>query len=101
MSDSLDYILYEDILANRSNPPVGNTAVDGFGFAHQSIKNQNRKLNLCVDRIAAGDSYQGIVPQGSAIKILTGAELPRGVDTVVLQEEVTIENDNFILNTDL
>jgi molybdopterin molybdotransferase len=101
VSDSLDYILYEDILANRSNPPVGNTAVDGFGFAHQSIKNQNRKLNLCVDRIAAGDSYQGIVPQGSAIKILTGAELPRGVDTVVLQEEVTIENDNIILNTDL
>ena len=51
VSDSLDYILYEDILAKRSNPPVGNTAVDGFGFAYQSIKNQNKKLNLCVDRI--------------------------------------------------
>jgi molybdopterin molybdotransferase len=101
VSDSLDYILYEDIFAKRSNPPVANTAVDGFGFAHSSIKNHDVKLNLCLDRIAAGDSYQGTVPKGSAIKILTGAELPKGVDTVVLQEEVTIKDEKLIFNVDI
>ena len=38
VSDSLDYILYEDILANRSNPPVGNTAVDGsVSYTHLTL----------------------------------------------------------------
>ena len=101
VSDSLDYILYEDVFANRSNPPVANTAVDGFGFAYSSIKNHNVKLNLCLDRIAAGDSYQGTIPKGSAIKILTGAQLPKGVDTVVLQEEVTIKDENIIFNINI
>lgn len=96
--DSLNYVSYEDILAKRPNPPVANTAVDGFCFAYSSTNESEGSLRLCPGRIAAGDRHQESISKGSAIKILTGAELPKGVDTVVLQEEVTIKGDKIIFN---
>jgi molybdopterin molybdotransferase len=73
--------------ALRSHPPAANSAVDGYGFAHAAIGDGPQTLSLTQGRAAAGAPYQGIVQAGSAIRILTGANLPQGVDTVVLQED--------------
>ncbi len=81
-------ILARDVHAQRAHPPAPNSAVDGYGFAGPASAGVNR-FTLVEGRSAAGAPFNGDVPQGQAIRILTGANLPRGVDTVVLQEDVS------------
>ncbi len=80
--------LAEDVRAARSHPPAPNSAVDGYGFAGPAPEGVNQ-LPLVAGRAAAGRPYDHVVPAGHAIRILTGANLPDGVDTVILQEDVT------------
>ncbi|WP_298258757.1 molybdopterin-binding protein [uncultured Litoreibacter sp.] len=83
-------ILAQPVTARRSNPPAPNSAVDGYGFAHEATGEGDQLLPLTDGRAAAGAAYGGSVPQGSAIRILTGAILPEGVDTVVLEEDCNV-----------
>ncbi len=79
-------ILARDHVAKRSNPPAANSAVDGYGFAHAAMPTDG-VLQLVQGRAAAGAPFTGAVPSGQAIRILAGALLPDGVDTVVLEED--------------
>ena len=85
---ALGRIAAQDVMANRANPPLPNTAVDGYGFAGGRGEGDH-ELPLMQGRVAAGDA-PGKVPEGRAIRVLTGAALPAGVDTVILQEDVKI-----------
>ncbi|WP_295509988.1 molybdopterin-binding protein [uncultured Sulfitobacter sp.] len=89
LGDALGRVVARDVIAKRANPPLPNTAVDGYGFAGGRGAGPHR-LPLAAGRAAAGDA-PGVVPDGQAIRILTGAALPQGVDTVVLQEDVRID----------
>ena len=81
-------VLARDIAARRSNPPRANSAVDGFGFAHAMLSGTGPyTLRLAPGRAAAGQPFKGALPAGQAVRILTGAILPEGVDTVVLEED--------------
>jgi molybdopterin molybdotransferase len=88
LAQALGRIVAQDIVAHRSNPPLPNTAVDGYGFAGGRDAGVH-DLPLLAGRAAAGDAPVA-VPAGHAIRVLTGAALPQGVDTVVLQEDVVI-----------
>ena len=90
LGQALGRILAAPVLAKRSNPPHANTAVDGYGFASASLGEGDQVLPLVDGRAAAGLRFDGHVPAGYAIRILTGAALPSGVDTVILQEDVTL-----------
>lgn len=90
-------ILAEPALARRANPPAANSAVDGYGFAGP-VAEGVAEFPLVEGRAAAGVPFSGVVPAGSAIRILTGAILPEGVDTVVLQEDVAVEEDRLLFN---
>jgi molybdopterin molybdotransferase len=83
-------VLAEAQVARRANPPQANSAVDGYGFAFASLTEGDQVLPLVEGRAAAGVPYPGAVPQGHAVRVLTGAALPEGVDTVILQEDVTL-----------
>lgn len=80
-------ILAGPVIARRAHPPFANAAVDGYGFAHGSLGPGPHLLALAPGRAAAGAPYPGAVPPGSAVRILTGAMLPPGVDTIVLDED--------------
>ncbi|MDG1352258.1 MAG: molybdopterin-binding protein [Sulfitobacter sp.] len=83
-----------DVIAARANPPLPNTAVDGYGFAGGRPEGVHR-MPLVTGRAAAGDAPTE-VPAGMAIRVLTGAALPNGVDTVILQEDITIDGGEII-----
>jgi len=87
---ALGRVLAEDAIAIRSHPPSANAAVDGYGFAQSATGSGVQRLPLIDGVAAAGRPYQGKVPEGSAIRILTGASLPKGVDTVVLEEDCAV-----------
>ncbi|MBF9034820.1 molybdopterin molybdenumtransferase MoeA [Rhodobacterales bacterium HKCCE2091] len=80
-------VLAADLAARRSHPPRANSAVDGYGFAAEGIGDGPVTLPLVAGRAAAGQPFDHPVPHGYAIRILTGAALPEGVDTVVLDED--------------
>ena len=87
-TSALGRIAATKIAAKRANPPRPNTAVDGYGFAGGRSAGAH-SLPLAKGRAAAGDTPQEVA-QGQAIRVLTGAALPNGVDTVVLQEDVVV-----------
>ncbi|MFY0692645.1 MAG: molybdopterin molybdenumtransferase MoeA [Paracoccaceae bacterium] len=92
LSEATGRVLAQDLIAARANPPAPNSAVDGYGFAARSLPDSEViTLPLVEGRAAAGAPYRQPVPAGSAIRILTGALLPDGVDTVVLEEDCDIE----------
>lgn len=88
LDQAVGRVLAQDVVARRSNPPQPNTAVDGYGFAGP-VPEGAQVMDLVDGRAAAGVPYAGAVPAGQAIRILTGAALPEGVDTVILEEDVT------------
>ncbi|NIZ62678.1 molybdopterin molybdenumtransferase MoeA [Sedimentitalea sp. CY04] len=94
LEQTLGRVLAEDVIALRSNPPLPNTAVDGYGFAGP-IPEGPQILPLIEGRAAAGIPFDGVVPEGMAIRVLTGAPLPQGVDTVILEEDVNCDGDQI------
>ena len=95
-------ILAADAIAQRSNPPYANSAVDGYGFAFDTLPGGALKeLPLAQGRSAAGGPFAGTVAAGQALRILTGAKVPAGVDTVVLEEDCSIEPTRIAFRTGL
>ncbi|MEP2782163.1 MAG: bifunctional molybdopterin-guanine dinucleotide biosynthesis adaptor protein MobB/molybdopterin molybdotransferase MoeA [Pseudoruegeria sp.] len=85
-------VLATDVAAVRANPPGRNCAVDGYGFAFDSLSaEKNHSVPLIGGRAAAGAPFGGIVPNGQAVRILTGALAPDGVDTVIMDEDVAVQ----------
>ncbi|PRZ49987.1 gephyrin-like molybdotransferase Glp [Tritonibacter scottomollicae] len=97
LAEALGRVLAEDAVALRSNPPQPNTAVDGYGFAGERDEGAHM-LPLIAGRAAAGGPFDGVVPEGQAIRILTGAALPEGVDTVILEEDVRTDGEQIAFN---
>ncbi|UWQ92143.1 molybdopterin molybdenumtransferase MoeA [Rhodobacteraceae bacterium M382] len=89
LAQAVGRVLAEPITALRSNPPQPNTAVDGYGFAGAMPAGEH-VLPLADGRAAAGVATDAVVSKGQAIRVLTGAALPDGVDTVILEEDVTL-----------
>lgn len=94
LDQAVGRVLAADVVAQRSNPPQPNTAVDGYGFAGP-IPEGAQVMDLVAGRAAAGVPFDGVVPAGQAIRILTGAALPEGVDTVILEEDVTTDGSQI------
>ena len=82
-------ILAHPVIAARSHPPCPNSAVDGYALSG-GFEAGAQSLELWPGRSAAGEAFAGQLLPGQALRILTGAALPDGADTVVLQEDVRI-----------
>ena len=97
LSDINGRVLACDIFAPRAHPPSCNSAVDGYAFAGPLV-DVPASLPLVDGRSAAGVPFEGHVPSGFAIRILTGAVVPKGTDTVVLDEDCDVEMGQLKLN---
>lgn len=90
---ALNYVLAENIISPINVPPHDNSAMDGYAFAMSSYE-ENLTLKL-VGKSFAGQPYKGECQQGECIRIMTGAKLPKGCDTVEMQERCRTDNDNI------
>ncbi len=95
VSDARGRVLAAEAVAVRANPPAANSAVDGYGMAHAATGDGDQTLPLQAGRAAAGDPFRGTLAEGHALRILTGAILPKGVDTVILEEDVATDGDRI------
>jgi len=95
-------ILAASVTAKRNNPPMANSAVDGYGFCHIDLPDKDIiDLPLQNGVSAAGKPFTGQVNAGNALRILTGAIIPDGVDTVVLEEDVVVNDASIAFRNGL
>ncbi|MBI5631276.1 MAG: molybdopterin molybdotransferase MoeA [Elusimicrobia bacterium] len=96
LADSVGRVLAEDIYSKEDLPPFDNSAMDGFAVrlldcSHAS--RQNPALLTIKETVRAGTLAQYEVQPGEAVKIMTGAPIPKGADAVVMKE-VTRPEEN-------
>ena len=89
-------VLASDITASIDLPPQPNSAVDGYAFRHADLDPQNPTTLPLHGRTAAGQR-PAAVPGGHASRIFTGAVMPRGLDTVMMQEDCEATDDAVTL----
>ncbi len=90
---ALGRVLADDVISPISVPPHDNSAMDGYAFDGGQLStpagDQQALMLRVVGTALAGSAWQGSVAPGECVKIMTGAVLPPGLDTVVPQEFVT------------
>lgn len=96
---SLGSILAEKVIAPISLPPFNQSAMDGYAFVFSDYANK-KKIRV-VGEVAAGSAFSKKIIAGQAVRIFTGAPIPLGADTVVMQEKVLAENDSLIITDTL
>ena len=83
-------VLAEDVVASFDIPPLDNSAMDGYAVRHADIEDatlQRGRLLRVTGYVAAGQIPRTTVSEGTAVRIMTGAPIPPGADTVVPFEE--------------
>jgi molybdopterin molybdotransferase len=85
-------ILASDVVATMNLPPHANSAVDGYAVAHSDLLPDRETLLPITGRAAAGHPLDRRARRGEAIRIFTGAPMPDGTDTVMMQEDCVIED---------
>jgi molybdopterin molybdotransferase len=89
--DTLGRVLGEDIVALRDNPPWDNSAMDGFAVRYEDIKQAHAvttpTMLTVIEDVPAGKFPAKAVGKGEAIRIMTGAPVPKGADTVLKVED--------------
>jgi len=96
---SLGRILAEDVLAPFDIPPADNSAVDGYAVSRDDIPKEGKARLRVIADLPAGWVFDGVVERGETVRIMTGAPLPKGVDTVVHQEITEREGDTVWIAT--
>jgi len=84
--EALGRVLAEDIVSPISVPPHDNSAMDGYAFDGAQLRSGAPLTLQVVGTALAGKAWQGGVGAGQCVKIMTGAIMPAGLDTVVPQE---------------
>ncbi|MFP6770884.1 MAG: gephyrin-like molybdotransferase Glp [Alphaproteobacteria bacterium] len=89
LHQSLGRILAEDVISGLDAPPHDNSAVDGYAMRHGDLA-ANGPTSLSIQgRSAAGHPFARPLEAGQTVRIFTGAVMPQGADTVVMQEDVS------------
>jgi molybdopterin molybdotransferase len=88
-------VLAEPVFATRDQPPFAASAMDGYAVRDADAVPGARLA--VVGAAPAGRAWAGLIGPGQAVRIFTGAPLPRGADRVVIQEEATREGDAIVL----
>lgn len=90
---ALGRVLAEDLQAPFDVPPADNSAVDGYAVASTDIPASGTTTLHVIADLPAGSVFDGVVKPGQAVRIMTGAPMPAGTDTVVPQELVERTGD--------
>lgn len=100
--DALDRVLAEDVVSPISVPPHDNSAMDGFAFdGAQLAPGQPLVLRLAEGTAWAGKAWAGTARAGECVKIMTGAIMPAGMDTVVPLEFVQVDGGQLTVPADV
>ena len=90
-----------NLISTHDSPRFDNAAVDGYACNHNDLIQHGYCLQLADIEASAGSSAGQVLQSGQCIRILTGARLPQGADTVVMQEAITRRDQWIVFPTDV
>jgi len=99
LHEALNRTLAEDVIAAINMPAHASSAMDGYAIKASDIPQQGIKQLRLAGRSLAGRPYNESVKPGTGVRIMTGAILPDGTDTVVIQENVQINGDIIAIDS--
>lgn len=91
LAEAAGRFLAEALVSPRPIPAHDNAAVDGYAFAHSAYNKEKGAKLIVAGEASAGHPFQAKPPPDSAVRIFTGAVMPSGLDSVVMQEDTRIE----------
>jgi len=94
---ALGRFLAEDVVAGYSVPPHSNSAVDGYAVHFDDLDHDHETRLPVTGRAAAGHSLGRAATRGEAVRIFTGAPVPPGPDTIMMQEDCREENGEVVI----
>ena len=93
LEESYSRVLAHDSISFRDQPPFDASAMDGYAL-NKIDKLPSKKLSV-IGKVAAGNSFDRTVGKGQAVRVFTGAPMPKGTNSVLIQEDAE-ELENFI-----
>lgn len=96
--DALGFVLAEDVVSAINVPPHRNSAMDGYAINSDVFKNDLPITLKVTGSSFAGKPFDGKVTETDCVRIMTGAMMPDGCDTVIMQEQVERQDDSIIIN---
>jgi len=91
--------LAEDIISPMNVPAHNNSAVDGYALHSRDLANKDQVVNLAIHAsILAGEIYTADCPKNACIRIMTGAAMPQGLDTVIMQEHCELKDNSILID---
>jgi molybdopterin molybdotransferase len=97
LSEASGRILAHDLVAEMDLPPHANSAVDGYAICHADLLSGGDTVLPVTGRAAAGHPLGRAIERGEAIRIFTGAQMPEGTDTVMMQEDCAFADGKVAL----
>jgi len=92
IAEALGRTLAEDIRAERTTPANDSSAMDGYAVRFDDLENLPEKLEI-IGEVPAGSPFPGSVGKNQCVRIFTGGIVPKGADTVVIQENTKRNGD--------
>jgi molybdopterin molybdotransferase len=86
-------VVAQDVKAPVDLPPFDNSAVDGYAVRHADLQPDKETMLAVSGRLTAGARANLAIKPETAIRIFTGAAMPKGADTVFMQEDVAVKGD--------
>jgi len=86
-TDALGLVLAEDVVAGEDVPPFPNSAVDGYAVLSADLADPPAELRVVGETAAGAPPFDRTVRRGEAVRVMTGAPLPPGVDAVAMVED--------------
>lgn len=97
LSQALNRTLAEDIISPINVPNFNNSAMDGYGFRHQDLPAEGSRSFKLIGQALAGQVFEQTIGEFECVRIMTGARIPDGVDTVIEQEKTERLEDYIII----
>jgi len=95
LTDTLGYVLAEDIITDHNSPAFPTSAMDGYAVKHKDLELGRLKISAINP---AGSDLVESVESGECIKTFTGSLMPHGADTLIPIENVTVDGNEIVID---
>ncbi len=95
--DALNRVLAKEVVSSINVPPYANSAMDGYAVNASDLPSAGETTLKLVGKSFAGIPFAGEVKSGECVRIMTGAQIANGTDTVIMQEQVEANDDQITI----
>lgn len=100
IDEVLNRVLFRDIVSGINIPPYSNSAMDGYAVRGMDLPRTGHKPFKLAGTVRAGAPLNYTLRKNDCIRIMTGAKVPEGADTVIMQEHVKVSGDSIEIGSE-